>query len=381
MSLMKDLIKLSVDSRNSQTLNQALTIVFPDKMKDKEFIIHEYDGSIPRLFGKEDTIELMLPNDMDEIVENAVVDAIANGTLFDDADHVHNATDYIAMTTLPVRGMNNKGISEPKALKYTIGSVVGSMDHNGRFGTDENDLRNGINFTHDMIQHGNEDNVHELVGSYLDAKDSGRLPILFKKSTRGIDDEIDAVKSVTPEDTITQSDIMNGFETLSKNEIEDLEDDVETKKECGTVCGIDEDDDFTSTGEMQGGEDVNTPTDVTEYAVYNDYLTEGFLRRPKKLKPIKRDVVAYIAVEINAIKDANDQAMLAGYTCSKLELVEFYITCIDTKDDRYIVPHTRQYLVDMQNELNRLLTRILQLKPINRNDTRWKAILPDGGVF
>jgi hypothetical protein len=115
--------------------------------------------------------------------------------------------------------------------------------------------------------------------------------------------------------------------------------------------------------------------------VYDEYIQEGLFKRPKKLKPIPRDVVAYITVEINAIKDANDQAMLASYTCAKLELVDFYITCIDTKDERYIVPHTRQYLVQMQNDLNRLLTRILQIKPINHNDRMWKAILTPGGVY
>lgn len=105
---------------------------------------------------------------------------------------------------------------------------------------------------------------------------------------------------------------------------------------------------------------------------------EGFLsRRPKKLKPIPRDVIAYITVEMNAIKDSNDQAMLAGYTCSKLELVDFYITVIDTQDNRYIVPHTRDYLVRMQTELNDLLTKILKIKPINRNDRVWKVNLPE----
>ena len=111
----------------------------------------------------------------------------------------------------------------------------------------------------------------------------------------------------------------------------------------------------------------------------NDKLyKEGFLsRRPKKLKPIPRDVIAYITVEMNAIKDSNDQAMLAGYTCSKLELVDFYITVIDTQDNRYIVPHTRDYLVRMQTELNDLLTKILKIKPINRNDRVWKVNLPE----
>lgn len=105
------------------------------------------------------------------------------------------------------------------------------------------------------------------------------------------------------------------------------------------------------------------------------FEVEGFLtKKPKKLKQIPiRDIVSYITVELNAIRDTNDQAMLSAYTCSKLELIDFYIACIDTNDERYIVPHTRQYLVDGQTQLNNLLTRILQIIPVNKNDRVWKV--------
>ena len=112
-------------------------------------------------------------------------------------------------------------------------------------------------------------------------------------------------------------------------------------------------------------EDISENTNVYQ---------EGFLsKKPKKLKPIPRDIVPYITVEMNAIRDSNDQAMLSGYTCSKLELVDFYLNVIDTNDERYIVPHTRQYLVQLQNDLNRLLTQILRIKPINKSDRVWQV--------
>lgn len=721
MSLLKDLVQVSIHNRNVSTLNQALTIVFPDIVKDKEFIIHEYDGDVPRLFGTDNTIELMLPNDMDTVVENAVVDAIATGTLFDDANTVKNTCDYIAMTQLPMTGMTNRGFDRPAVLKYSMGPVVGAMNHEGRFGTDETDIQNGINFTKDVIDHGNDDNINDLIGSYIDAKDSGKLSLKFRKATRGIDNEIKNINSVEPSDTLTVNDIDDGFgdgeskaKDIDDDDFESKNDNIEDIDECGE-CGdvdtFDEDGDWASnimsevkkqtaskdaelddiiaknkqdqddmqkrvaemrarvmarrngnasswaeeTGEIESGESDTTPTEslstMTEYAIFNEfgininelnelyqeldlvyasmdpnemkyymetgqasdankesklestwekikqwfrrtfliiisnfekmeinnrtksinkaidankaigvlkdmpcaplkdaefnrlteawkflsmdnasndankikqhtqvlkeicdkykscieqqktflknapnnytiytkssnsvirtilatnqasieneskiisagikafkawnkqnrkneefderlwreyfeyfiksitsittelkyymrsivvfsdedieemkkrgklvgdvnesyvddvydeYIQEGLFKRPKKLKPIPRDVVAYITVEINAIKDSNDQAMLASYTCAKLELVDFYITCIDTKDERYIVPHTRQYLVQMQTDLNRLLTRILQIKPINHNDRMWKAILTPGGVY
>ena len=104
---------------------------------------------------------------------------------------------------------------------------------------------------------------------------------------------------------------------------------------------------------------------------------EGFLtKKPKKLKPIGRDVVAYITVMINDIHSSNDQAMLAGYTCSKLELVDFYITALDTQDARYIVPHTRQYLATIKNDLEILLARILKIRPVNRSEQIWRVNYP-----
>lgn len=108
----------------------------------------------------------------------------------------------------------------------------------------------------------------------------------------------------------------------------------------------------------------------------NDEVVEEafFSLRPKKLKDLRaRETVAYITVEMGAIRDSNDQAMLSGYTCSKLELCDFYINCLDTQDARYVVPHNRAYLVQFQTDLNRLLTQILAIKPINKQDRVWKV--------
>lgn len=144
-------------------------------------------------------------------------------------------------------------------------------------------------------------------------------------------------------------------------------------------------------GEPNGGkkmkpetpDDLNSSPDTADThapvmsAVKMESFQEGFgLLRPKKLKAIDiRSIVSYVTVEMNAIKDSNDQAMLSGYVCSKLELIDFYITVLDTHDDRYVVPHSRQYLVDGQKQLSDLLTQILKIRPINRGDRVWKAIL------
>lgn len=101
-------------------------------------------------------------------------------------------------------------------------------------------------------------------------------------------------------------------------------------------------------------------------------VQEGFFNRPKRLKDLKmRDTVTYITLEISDIRDVNDAQILSGYVCSKLEITDFYISCLDNNDPKYIVPHTRQQLVQFQNDLNRLLTQILKIRPVNRADRTW----------
>lgn len=102
-------------------------------------------------------------------------------------------------------------------------------------------------------------------------------------------------------------------------------------------------------------------------------VQEGFLSKaPKRLKDLKmRDTVTYITLEISDIRDVNDAQILSGYVCSKLEIADFYISCIDNNDPKYIVPHTRPQLVQFQNDLNRLLTQILKIRPVNRADRTW----------
>ena len=115
----------------------------------------------------------------------------------------------------------------------------------------------------------------------------------------------------------------------------------------------------------------------TPFGSFKTTVQEGFLtKKPKKLKPIGRDVVAYITCEMNDIRSANDQAMLAGYTCSKIELVDFYLTVLDTQDARYIVPHNKAYLLTMKADLERLLAQILKIRPINRSEQIWRVNYP-----
>lgn len=181
---------------------------------------------------------------------------------------------------------------------------------------------------------------------------------------------------------------------VSESEISDIDalmifiECVDTVEECGDSCKneVVEEDAISSEAPTEStivdGSVNKTPIPMsaqtkTLIATKPSMHQEGFLsRKPKKLKPIPRDTIAYITVEMNDIHSANDQAMLSGYTCSKIELVDFYLTVLDTQDARYIVPHSKQYLVQMKNDLERLLAQILKIRPINRSEQIWRVNYP-----
>lgn len=304
-------------------------IAHPEK---KDVFVTEYVGNNVRMFCDEiGNIHIACPVDIDLIQESALINALEKGTIYDDADELNNTAKYIHMTSLPYRGISNKGIEEPKKLRVVTTGILGEMNPEGKFDITDTKVTNACNFLNDTMNHEkNKQEVRDIVDHYLGSKDEVEsLPKDIRYDINSVPEEVDRIKDVTPDDTITKNDY----------------DELEVKDEsCCNECD--------------------------KKSLYE----EGFFtRKPKKLKPIPRDVVAYITVEINAIKDTNDQAMLSGYTCSKLELVDFYLNCIDTQDDRYIVPHTRQYLVQMQDDLNRLLKQILSIKPVNRSTRIWQA--------
>ena len=71
----------------------------------------------------------------------------------------------------------------------------------------------------------------------------------------------------------------------------------------------------------------------------------------KKLKRISYDVVSYIQIETEAIRDFNDKHMISGYCLSKLELVNWYIELLESGSEKYIVPQSKAYLERVRDEL------------------------------
>ena len=96
------------------------------------------------------------------------------------------------------------------------------------------------------------------------------------------------------------------------------------------------------------------------------YLQEKF--GVKKLKKIPSDLVAYITIETEAIRDANDKMMISSYCLSKIEIVEWYIELLEVGSKKYIVPHTKPYLESVRTQLLACFDRIMKVKIVNPND-------------
>ena len=84
--------------------------------------------------------------------------------------------------------------------------------------------------------------------------------------------------------------------------------------------------------------------------------------RPKKLKRIPSDLVSYIMIEAEAIKDFNDKQMISSYCLGKLDLVNWYIDVLDAEDKHYIVPHSKAQLERIRDGLQEAHKQIMAVK-------------------
>lgn len=73
--------------------------------------------------------------------------------------------------------------------------------------------------------------------------------------------------------------------------------------------------------------------------------------RPKTLKKIPYDLVSYIQIETESIKDANDKAMISSYCLGKLETVNWYLELLETGSKKYIVPQSKEKLETIRDQL------------------------------
>lgn len=92
------------------------------------------------------------------------------------------------------------------------------------------------------------------------------------------------------------------------------------------------------------------------------YMTEFFNGRTKKLKRIDPTDIDYILIEKDNIKNNDDKMMLISYIHSKIDIVSYYIAIHDHRGNKYVVPHSRDSLVDMLNKLTAAKDEVMKFR-------------------
>ena len=90
--------------------------------------------------------------------------------------------------------------------------------------------------------------------------------------------------------------------------------------------------------------------------------------KPKKLKRIPSDLVSYIQIETESIRDANDKMMISSYCLSKLDVVNWYLELLEVGSEKYIVPHSKQHLEMVRDQLMACHKAIMAVKINNPKD-------------
>ena len=88
----------------------------------------------------------------------------------------------------------------------------------------------------------------------------------------------------------------------------------------------------------------------------------------KKLKKIPADLVSYIQIETEAIRDANDKQMISSYCLGKLELVNWYLELLEVGSKKYIVPQSKAHLEMVRDQLIACHKAIMAVKITSPND-------------
>lgn len=330
MNTKRELIHAFLHQGKCDAITKVAEILHPGKKAVS--VMESYVDGV-RLVTDSNTIKILYPFKMMDnyLMESALAEAISSGTIYDDAEKIKDHADLISMTTLPNKALANNDLPEATGIKMALTPVISKMNDDGRFDVTDADMTNGVNCVKDLCRPAEDPDseVRKVMDNYIADKDelgeNDKAPI----SIGDIVNDVRNVNNVAAEDTIGP----DGYDEVEYNEGEEDE----------------------------------------------ALRQEGFItHRPKKLKPITRDIVPYVNEQMRNIGSTNDQAMLAGYVSNKLEFIDFYITVIDTHDDRFIVPHSRDYLVSLQNDLNRLLTQILNTRPVNKYERVWKMNLPAG---
>lgn len=110
--------------------------------------------------------------------------------------------------------------------------------------------------------------------------------------------------------------------------------------------------------------------------IKGDIMQEFFVFNGKTRKKVSNDELVYIATKINEIQTETDRMMIVTYINSKLDLVNYYITLLESPDakNKYNnIPHTLEDLYTMKKKLNNYQIEAMKRKLPMANQVSYVA--------
>lgn len=121
---------------------------------------------------------------------------------------------------------------------------------------------------------------------------------------------------------------------------------------------------FKGDGSKPAGVVESAIMDAAQYYYESAYTTEAFGLFKKKLERIDPATVDYVAVRKDDMKSNDDKLMLVTYIYGKLDLIDYYLDIMDNPKyaKRYIFSNSRNELIRMRDQLEKLKTQILEYR-------------------
>ena len=120
---------------------------------------------------------------------------------------------------------------------------------------------------------------------------------------------------------------------------------------------------FKGDGTKPSGVVESTIMDAVAY-YYESVYTETLNILKKKMDRIDPATVDYVMVRKDDIKSNDDKLMLITYIYGKLDLINYYLDIMDNPKyaKRYIFANSRNELIRMRDQLEKLKTEILDYR-------------------
>ena len=249
-----ELVTQLLESKKYDVITEYASV---DYSKKGKLVVSEYFGKSVRAWKDDKGVTRVLcPKNMTVVQEGHVANAIANGTIFDDADEVSRNAEMVEKCTLPINGMINTGKDVPKHVKPMIAIVIGRMGEDGTFDTETGRV-NGVNFVKDLCCKGNS--VNDVCDNYLEKDPEEFYGRDFGPEIHALKGEVNDIRDTEYDAVVSDDDVVDSYDDYDMEELEtdpeDRDKDDDDTEEKDEDKDEDEEDEESSDDESDDDED------------------------------------------------------------------------------------------------------------------------------